>query len=196
MNFNSAYPTFCTDPGDMARYLYHDPQYSFDLTRSSSCSLLFPQPSGSYAYLGEESGPDSHLEAITDDIETRPGLNPLGDFFGQKKRFLAKSVEEILGLIYEREGLKYENQRKADYDACRLTGRLLEMGSWRTGLDPGLDKTRGQIERDLLAVEREKRFEDVACWRDVTRLKTELRDALGEFEREKGKADLLAGYEV
>ena len=102
-------------------------------------------------------------------------------------------MEDVLGLIYEREEIKSNNIRTIDYDSCRTKARLFEIGSWQTGADPQLDKTRGNIERELLGFEREKRFEEVACWRDMTRLKSELREVLREFDGEKRKEALLEG---
>jgi len=47
------------------------------------------------------------------------------------------------------------------------------------------------VEKELADLEGEKRKETVECWRDVTRLKTDLRDALREFGQQKRTADLL-----
>ena len=190
MKFQTPYSNDYATAAYEATQRYPDP---FNASFLSYLSFL-PQPSDSYA--ANEDDAVGHLEAITDDITTQASKDPLAPFFHGQKAFLGKSVQDILGLIYERETLKTENLRRIDYDSSQLKSRLFEIDSWRTGANPQIDKTRAQIDRDLLACEREKRFEDVACWRDTTRLKTELRETLGEFQREKRKEDLLSGYEV
>ncbi len=61
------------------------------------------------------------------------------------------------------------------------------------GVNPGIDRIRTNIERELLAFEREKRMEEVACWRDVCRLKSDLREVIRELEREKNRENLISG---
>jgi hypothetical protein len=194
MEFHNTYPSDCARGAYEATVRYHDP------SNASSLSYLwfFPRPSDSYAADGpaHEDAPLGHIDAITDDITAQAAKDPLAPFFNGQKAFLGKSVQDIVGLIYEREGLKCDNIRRIDYDAGQLKSKLFEIDSWRTGANPQIDKTRAQLDRDLLACEREKRFEEVACWRDTTRLKSELRETLGEFQREKRKESLLSGYEV
>lgn len=191
MNFNTPYsnPNNTNPVPERYDYSYLDPS-----APSSPYFTSLIQPSDSYAVTGQDGSDEDHtghLEAITDDILSKGASDPLSHFFTAKKRFLSKSVEDILGLIYEREEIKYDNLQKTDYDSCQLKTRLFEIDSWRAGINPQLDKTRGQIDRELMTLEREKRFENVACWRDTTRLKGELREALREFNQEKRKEGLL-----
>ena len=176
--------------------LYHNPSSPASL----SYPAFYPQPSDSYAKNAHSSPLPDPLEdpltALTDGFQTRHTDGLLNSFLTGRKAHTGKSVEDILGLIHERESLKYDNLHKIDYDSAQTKTRLFEIDSWRTGINPQIDKTRAQIDRELLAFEREKRFEQVACWRDTTRLKSELRDALQEFGQEKRKEAFLQGYEV
>ena len=198
MNFQTAYPHGIEATRNVDLYRAPGSQAYFDTTVSLPYLSLLSQPSDSYAGKPYSSctAPLGHLEAITDDILPRDNSDPLGPFFAAKRGFLAGSVADILSLIYEREQLKYDNLRKIDYDSAKQKTRLFEIDSWRTGANPQIDKTRAQIDRELLSFEREKRFEDVACWRDITRLRGELREAVREFSQEKRKESLLGGYEV
>ena len=56
-----------------------------------------------------------------------------------------------------------------------------------------LDKIKTSIMREIVAFEREKRMEEVACWRDVTRLRGELREIAGRYVMEKRKDRLFEG---
>ena len=179
MEFNTPYTTPASRPTSYSQ----PPSYYFSLPYTS---LLSP-PSHSYA-VADTSEP---LDALIIDVEPATRRTPLDQFLDRKKRFAARSVEDILGLIYERQGIKYTMAREIDYEHCYLKSKLLETDTWRTGFNPQLDKTRGQIQSNLLALDQEKRREEVACWRDTTRLKTELREVLREFDQEKHKTGLL-----
>ena len=185
MEFRNAYSQPQSSP-DTSSY------YSREFSNPNS-SVLFSSPSSpsqSYAESGHEQIDNGVLEALTDGLVSSSS-NSLEQFLSGKKRFAAKSVEEMLGLIYEREQIKDEMVRKIDLESAALKERLWETGDWRTGVNPQLDKTRGQIEGELMGLEREKRMEEVACWRDIVRIKGDLREALRDFDQEKRKEILI-----
>ena len=136
--------------------------------------------------------PISHLDAITGGLDAPPSADPLDGFFAGKRDAIAGGVEDVLGLIYEREQLKYENLFKIDCDSCKVQGRLLPLEYWRPGINSEIDKVRTNIERELISLEREKRMEEVACWRDVARLRSELREVLQDFSRERARESLVS----
>ncbi len=119
--------------------------------------------------------------------------DPLDLFLGRKREFLVKSVEEILSLIDNREKLKYENLRRIDYDSCKVRTSILQISSWEVGADPQLEKVRMGLEGEALGLEREKRAEEVACWRDTTRLKEGLREVVERLWQDRRREDLLSG---
>jgi len=149
----------------------------------------FSSPAASDSYVPPAG--DGVLEALTHNITTTPAGDPIDAFFTAKKTFAARSVEDILTSLYERETLKYHNLRDIDYQSTTLRTRLFELQRWRLGLNPQMERVRFQVEQELAGLEGEKRKEHVECWRDVTRLKGDLRDALREFGQEQRKADLL-----
>lgn len=182
MNFQPAYAPLPIEKNSVPNSLL--PTYYFYLHPSYSAT----QPSASYAGNGGES---DLLSALTDGVAEPYTTTPLTQFFTRKRAFAAKSVQEIVGLIYQREALKYDTIRAIDYQSCGIGTKLLETPDWRTGLDPRLDRTRGQLEGQLIALEQEKRREQIASWRDITRLKLELNEHLKEFNQEQHKAALL-----
>jgi len=194
MQFNTTYPN-TESPGMNGAYL--DPsRVRPDYVDPFAPSYLVPHASRKDRQddktLGtSEQPPSGLLEAITHDFSSQHAEDPLAEFLAGKTRFLSQSVEDMLGLLYERERIKYDHALTIDYASCQLKTRLFETGTWRTGMDPRLDRTRGQIEGELLNLEREKRMENVNCWRDVTRLKSELRETLREFDQEKRRHTLL-----
>jgi len=180
---------------------YHLQQLSYYLAGSSSYSIL-PAPS----VLAPFNPSDSYIlpnvkgrsPFLTDSLDflirdkTQENSDPLGGLFAGRKEFLSKSVEDILGLIDEREQIRYGNLRQIDYESLKTNSRLLEFKKWQHGLNPQFEKTRSDLERNLIGFEHEKRMEQVASWRDITRLRSELREVMGEVAREKNRQTLLS----
>ena len=156
----------------------------------SSSTYAFT-PSDSAAPYTPSAGGSTHLDAITDCLAVKPSQDPLDSFFSAKRVFLGKSVEDILGSIYERVTLKYENLDQLKYQSTRLGSRLLQLNSCNWGMNPQIERVRIGLEHEILATDTEKRNEEVECWKNVTRLKTELRETLREFSQEKQKSALI-----
>ena len=133
------------------------------------------------------------LDAYTDQNAAigPESYDPLSQFFTGKKVFLDQSVEELVGVIDERQHLRDNIAYKIDYESTQSRTRLFQLDLFDTGSNPSVDKIRTNIHHELLNFEKEKRMEDVACWRDVNRIKTELRHAVRELEQEKRKQDLF-----
>jgi len=167
---------------------------SIPYNRYHHSAFSSPAVSDSAAPLETRADPpagDDVLEALTHDITTPPPGDSIDAFFTAKRTFAARSVEDILTSLYQRETLKYDNLHDIDYQSANLRTRLFEIQRWRLGLNPQMERVRFQVEKELADLEGEKRKETVECWRDVTRLKTDLRDALREFGQQKRTADLL-----
>lgn len=185
MEFNNLYPTSITmEPPSSPYSLPYASVHSY-YTLSS-----YSQPSQSAAVYEQENHDVGVLDALTEGLSANSG-DALDRFLGGKRQFAAKSVEEILSIIYDRERIRYDQSRRIDYESTKVNERLMEIGPWRTGLNPQIDKTRGQLQREILTLERERRMEEVACWRDITRLKGDLREALRVFDQEKRKEHLI-----
>ena len=165
------------------------------LARSYSyASPLVSAPAGSGSSVlpeqeaGHTLGP---LDAVVDTF-TRPEPADPGAWFLQSRgRSLARGIEGVLGAIYERERLKDQNLAGIDADMAEVKEKLARLSVWYLSQNPQVDRVRANMEREVLGLEREKRFEAVACWRDVVRLRAELYESLGHFEREEAKAALL-----
>ena len=72
-----------------------------------------------------------------------------------------------------------------------MHSRLFPLYQFHVGLNPNVDRMRSNIDKELIGLEREKRMEEVACWRDISRLRGELREIMGEYAQEKRKDGLL-----
>lgn len=187
--------------------------YHYDICRQNFKShfdiykdlLLNSNPSYSITgLLDEESSSLPYLDAITDSFlppknnssigdffDAKKSSDPIDNFFGAKKQFLENSIENVLGMIYERKQILYDHSKQIDYNSSKIKSRLFEIIDFRTGINPNIDKLRGNIEKEISNFEREKRMEEISCWQDVTRLKTDLREILETWSHEKQKESLL-----
>ena len=189
---NTTYPESPTYPGMPLVFSSFYSSIPYNPYHHSSFS--FPAASDSAALLETRIDPpvgNDVLDALTHDITAGPTTDPIDTLFSAKRTFAARSVEDILSSLYERETLKYDNLRDIDYQSATLRSRLFELQRWRLGLNPQMERVRFQVEQELASLEGEKRKEHVECWRDVTRLKGDLRDALREFGQQKRMADFV-----
>jgi len=187
MNDTTYYPLPIANPTLASFYSLSSPSYS---------PLVSPRlsaPSESSAVQSPANETLGPLDAVIDGLAPHAG-DSLERFLTARKRFLARSVEDLFSLIYQRHAIKYENIGRILYESAHLGGQLRELGDWMMGVDKGIDKTRNQIEREIASLERERRMEEVGCWQDVTRLKSDLRETLMEFNREKEKEHFLGTY--
>ena len=112
----------------------------------------------------------------------------------KNRSLLAHSIQDLVELINERESLRDNNIYKIKIDSCQINNRLHEIEQWRSGhINPQVEKLRAGLESEVNTLEREIRMEEVACWRDVVRLKSDLRESIGEFVNEKRKQNLIDG---
>jgi hypothetical protein len=159
--------------------LRYVPGYTHRSLPSSLYPLALPDEL-SDSYLGTASEKlepvlNKDLEGIASGVGLPAPNDPLGRFLAGKREFLEKSVQDILGQITERQEIKYDNLKQIDYDWCYATTRLYEIEHWATGLSSNIDRIRTTIHKELTNFQRERRLEEVACWRDTVRLRSELR---------------------
>lgn len=160
---------------------------------TSRSSRYAPASSDSYALLPPEL-PLSALEALTISTESGRSPDPVAGLMADKRRFWEASVADIMGSMFERERLRDENLREIGWRTEQLRTQLSGLKAWEMTRNSQVDKLRFNMESELNGMEKEMRFEEVACWRDTTRLKSELREALMQFEGERRKETLLGGF--
>ena len=118
--------------------------------------------------------------------------DPLGAFLGAKKEFLGKSIADLLREIEVREKMRDDHLHRIDYESCSFQTRIYELDFWQRGMNPIADRVRTSLEKEMSGLEKEKRMEEISCWRDVSHLKTDLREVMQEWAMEKRKDLLLS----
>ncbi len=106
-----------------------------------------------------------------------------GDFvqglISDKTKFAGIAAKSLHGLIYERLRIREYNHAQIDYDTCHALTLLYELEPWaQLG---GFQRQRQTLDMALFGLAREKRMEDVSCWRDVSRLQQDFVAALADY---------------
>jgi len=89
--------------------------------------------------------------------------------------------------------IEKEHAGQINEEACEAKTRIFSVDHWHPAMNKEADKIRANAEKDILGLEREKRMEEIACWRDTSRLQSELRTVLSEWSGEERKETLLFG---
>ena len=119
--------------------------------------------------------------------------DPLARFLSGKRRLLNKTIEDIVTLIEEREKIRDRNIYQIDKDICEVHTRMLNLPRERYIVNPDTEKMYHTLQQQVMRSYGEQRAEEISCWRDVTRLKSDLREPVKELEQEKRKQSLLLG---
>ena len=153
----------------------------------------YDQYKGNYTKLPAEEKETSYLPISSTDLYPSHSKDPLDNFFQAKRVNLTRSVEDITGLIEQREKIKERNLYKIVIGECEINSRLFNLENWYLGVDPVIDKRRATFERDLLDFGKQKRMEETAAWNDILSLKNDLRGVVQDLYKEQIKQGLLYG---
>lgn len=110
-----------------------------------------------------------------------------------KSKSLKALVEIINEEIDERLKIKDGILSRMEDDIVRCDNYLLEVKSIGIPYYFIASRRRTSIEHEIFALEREKRMEETACWRDLVFLKKDLFAALKEYWAAVNREKLLSG---
>ena len=133
----------------------------------------------------ELSGSGSDLDFIV------KANDPIDRFIDSKKEVLIGSVNGILEQIYERLSIRDSNLYEIDQRIGRADSILDQLDVFELGALPVIDKRKAFIEKELITFEQEKRFEQVACWRDVSRLQGQLLELKQQIDTQANRQKLI-----
>jgi len=88
------------------------------------------------------------------------------------------AVNSLHGLAYERFRIRERNLAQIDYDICHAVTLIHEL---QAGAQGEAERQKQTLDMALFGLEKEKRMEDVSCWRDVSRVQEEFVTALADY---------------
>ena len=112
---------------------------------------------------------------------------------GSKKEVLTNTAKGVLEQIYERLAIKDQNLYEIDNRIGRANSVLSQLDVFELGALPVIDKRKASFEKELILFEQEKRFEQVACWQDISRLKTQLLEVKAQIDNQSNRQRLIYG---
>lgn len=119
--------------------------------------------------------------------------NPLSVFFDGKKKAITRNLDDIIGLIDERREIKNRIFTTIDRDIHSIREKIINLPHSQYAINEEIIELYNILHEHILNLKKEKRAEIVSCWRDVTRLREDLRLIRHDLEQEKRKRTLLSG---
>jgi len=117
------------------------------------------------------------------------GEEPLSDVLRERLVLKKFTLRQIMALIEGRRKIMYRHIKEIDRGLCNCISHIYELEFW---LPQDRIRRRNSLERIIAGLEREKRAERVACWRDLARLHQDVLEAIGEYRSAKRRARLFA----
>ena len=125
------------------------------------------------------------LEAVTADSKSDNPSNALENMISDKAKTLKSSVNAILEEINLRENLNKYQSKEIDEELCRQRTKLMQYTTLKYQFPGGLNRTateaKSQIQSTVLELAKEKRKEQLECWRDLMFLKKYLMVSLKDY---------------
>ena len=183
----------------MVKIIFNNPFYQalFPYSNLNPIYSLQSNSSGFQPYQLSQSAIDNYL--VNDNQESN-GLeslvksdDPLEMIIGSKKEVLNNTAKGVLKQIYERLAIKDQNLYEIDKRISRANSVLSQLDVFELGALPVIDKRKASFEKELILFEQEKRFEQVACWRDISRLKNQLLEVKAEIDNQSNRQRLIYG---
>jgi hypothetical protein len=116
--------------------------------------------------------------------------NPVEEIIKEKIRFHRASLVQILNLIMEREKAKQNNLVSIESEALKVQGELFLYKCIVYPISPD-NKRKSNFERAVSELEKQKRQEEIDCWKDTLKLWQQLLDIIAEYRATMRKARLL-----
>ena len=187
--FNNLYPNELESLAERT-YSYHYPPNDADRPVLSACRFY---PNG-VGYQDASHNQEIHKNSVQKSLEKIVGeKDSLEHFLNSKKEVLIDTAKGILTQIYERKAISEENLYEIDKRISRANSVLEQLRVFDLGTNPVIDKRKVFFEKDLITFEQEKRLEKVACWRDITRLKTQLLEIKQQIDTQTNRQKLIYG---
>lgn len=143
--------------------------------------------------------PENYLHLIQPEQSQEKAYKPgniVDEIFEDKVQGLKATIDSILAQIEERKTLRVKNFRSILRGECKCDTEFLQLEDrlrFSCAAGPEADKAKATIQKGLFDLERERRFEDVSCWRDLVFLRKELINALREYQTAQRKQSMLSG---
>ena len=116
--------------------------------------------------------------------------NLADDIILDKVRMLKASLEQMLGLIAEREKVRQNNLRSIESELFKVQAELFIYQCIVYPISPD-HKRKSNLERALSDLEKSRRQEEIGCWQDTLKLWPELLKIAGYYRAAVRKSHMI-----
>jgi hypothetical protein len=166
-------------------------------TRYSNTAPSYSENSEQKSNIFYHPGLKDCLEGLA--LKARPDQKPgtLESMFSDKGKSLKASVNALLEEIKLREDIDSYQLNKIDSEICMQHTSLMQLDNlndhYPFNLTKDISKSKSQIGTNVLELEKEKRKEQLECWRDLMFLKKYLMHSLKDYWELVKKREVLEG---
>lgn len=140
--------------------------------------------------IAKASSPFDYFQSLRGLMAELPnGAEPLSDVLRERLALKKFTLGQIMALIQGRRKIMYRHIKEIDRGVCNCISHIYELEFW---LPQDRARRQNTLERTIAGLEKEKRAERVACWRDLARLHQDVLEAIGEYRSAKRRARLFA----
>ena len=140
----------------------------------------------------------SKINEFLDAQKYKPGSDLIDILFTDKVNSTKFSVLNLISQIRERQHIKRRNLERIDYDVDKFKTHLAQIEDlclYNETFDFDRRKTKISLGGKIAGLKKDKRGEEIACWRDLTELRKELLDLTKEYKAASRKRELVASPE-
>jgi hypothetical protein len=141
----------------------------------------------------------AEINKFLDAWKYEPGSDLIDVLFTNRVNVTKFSILNLISQMRERQNAKKRNLKSIDYDISRFKTHLAQIEDlclYNEILDLDNRKTKIGLAQKIAGLEKDKRSEEIACWRDLTQLRKELTDLIKEYKIESRKKELIASPRV
>ena len=119
------------------------------------------------------------------------GVDVTERMFSDKLRFSRASLDNLLGMMGERERIRDWNLEAINYTSCKVGSYILQLqpfGDASCVIDP---IRKSNLEKELVQLEQDKRREITGCWKDTVLLAKDAMEGMGKYQNIARNQELL-----
>jgi len=105
-----------------------------------------------------------------------------------KLRFLGESIDEVTTQLKNRHAQKHDFLKELDQTICEVQTAIYHLDQMGDVHNNQMSRRRINLEKEIKALEKEKRTQELEHWRDTTALQKELRQLKKEYRVVKAGA--------
>ena len=141
----------------------------------------------------------SKINEFLDAWKYEPGSDLIDVLFTNRLNVTKFSILHLISQMRERQHAKKRNLKRIDYDVSKFNTHLAQTEDqclYNEILDLDNRKTKISLAQKIAGLEKDRRSEEISCWRDLTQLRKELIDLIKECKTESRKKELITSSQV